>query len=82
MPSRVCGVRPVSGVQRWCPWGEHWVPHWEAVEVGADETGSGPGMPRYACWTHILKHELHTIAAPPSAFLGRPDGPPRRPGQP
>lgn len=70
----------MSGVKRWCPWGDHYVPTWEAVEVGADETGSGPGMPRYACWTCILTHNLKTISAPPSARIGHRDQPPHRPG--
>jgi hypothetical protein len=70
----------VSGVQRSCPWGDHYVAHWEAVEVSADETASGPGMPRYACWTHILSHNLKTISAPPSAFIGHRHRPPDRPG--
>jgi hypothetical protein len=69
-----------SGLQRWCPWGEHWVPHWEATEVSADEPASGPGMPRYACWTDILAHGLHTIAAPPAAYIGHRNRPPDRPG--
>lgn len=73
-------VHDVSGLQRWCSVHNAWVPTWEAVEIRAEETGSGPGRPAHACWTCISTHNLHTItAAPDTAFVGRPDAAPIAP---
>lgn len=73
----------MSGVQRHCPWGDHWVSLSEATEVEPDESGSGPGTIRYACWGHVFEHNLQTTArraqssGPP---IGHKDAAPILPG--
>lgn len=73
----------MSGVQRYCPWGDHWVDAREAAEVGGAEPISGPGIPRYACWPHVYEHSLRTAGvpsgAPADAWIGRRDAAPLAP---
>lgn len=57
-------VPVVSGVQRYCSWGTHWVDVKDAAEVYATTVMSGPELPVYACWTHVYEHNLGTVQQP------------------
>lgn len=74
-------VRAMS-VQRHCQWGDHWVPTRDATEVAPDESGSGPGAIRYACWPHVYEHNLQTTSRPSAGpLIGRRDAAPIIPGR-
>lgn len=52
--------------QRWCPRHRGYVPDHEAQIVAVTVTGSGPGVPVYACHPCVRTHGLV-----PAAHLGR-----------
>lgn len=54
---------------------KNYVPHARAHVVAAIETGSGPGMPVYACDDCIAEYDLT-----PPRYIGRKDAPPITPG--
>lgn len=62
---------------RWCGVHRAEVPDEEAQIVGADETGSGPSLPRYACITCIRDRGLLTPAAHTGSRNAGPEQPPR-----
>lgn len=71
-------------VQRYCPWGTHWVDVKDATEVYTTTVMSGPELPVYACWPHVYEHNLGTVAkpaeeSPRSVLIGRPDAAPMLP---
>lgn len=75
-------VPVVSGVQRHCRWGDHWVPTRDAAEVYTTTVMSGPETPVYACWPHVYEHDLQTTSqAPTSPWIGRRDAAPIIPGR-
>jgi hypothetical protein len=59
-------------MMRHCQPGNHDVPEREAQVLRATITGSGPGVPVWACHQHIREKGL----VPAAAFIGRRDTPP------
>lgn len=54
------------------------VPDHEGAEVRADEPGSGPVRPVYACWPCIRDKGLQTVDPRTATFIGHRDALPRR----
>jgi len=67
----------MSGLSVWCGKCKTYVPDAEAHVVAAIETGSGPGLPVYACDQCIAEHDLT-----PPRYIGRKDAPPTAPRTP
>jgi hypothetical protein len=61
----------------WCGVHKGEVPDGEAEIVGGTETGSGPGLPSYACIGCIRRDGLV-----PPRYIGRRDAAPIPPGRP
>lgn len=65
----------VPVMMRHCQPGGHDVPEHEAQVLRATITGSGPGVPVWACHEHIRERGLMTAAA----FIGHRHTPPEAP---
>jgi hypothetical protein len=59
-------------MSRYCEPGRHTVPDHEAEILRTTDTGSGPGVPVYACHTCVQDGGL----VPAAAFVGRRNLPP------
>ena len=64
---------------RRCGPGSHDVPDHEAEYLGGSEGISGPGTGRWACHQHV--RDLGLVPAAASAWIGRQDAAPIRPGR-
>lgn len=62
----------MSGLQRYCTYCREWVPQAHAEIVASTETGSGPGLPTWACRPCAARHG--------GQFIGRRDVAPIPPG--
>lgn len=58
----------------WCSKHRGYVPRGDAEVVTSIETGSGPGLPVYACNGCISEYDLT-----PPRYIGRKDAPPIAP---
>lgn len=67
----------MSGVRRYCRWGDHWVTAKDAAEIYTPTRISGPESPVWACWPHVFEHDLQTA---PQPLIGRRDAAPIIPG--
>lgn len=63
----------MSGTLVYCVKHGGWVVRREATEVRAEETGSGPGRPAYACLECVRTHGLLTISRPPGVLVAPGD---------
>jgi hypothetical protein len=61
-------------MKRWCAWHDGEVPEDEATEVGAQEPGSGPGRPAYACRGCVSTYGLLPLDLHPAGATGAPIG--------
>lgn len=61
-----------AAVTHWCVYCKGSFPDHEVQIVGVTETGSGPGLPTWACHGCIRDHGI----VPPASYVGRTDAPP------
>jgi hypothetical protein len=67
-------------VTRWCVHCKGAYPDHEVQIVGVTETGSGPGLPTWAC--HGCVRDQGIVPPTAAAFIGRQDAPPYPAGEP